>query len=253
MNYIGLLTFVWREVSRMFRVSIQTLATPLVTAILYIFIFGSVVGRRIDLISGVTYIDFVLPGIVMMNIIMAAFSHTSTSIYFSRFIHSIEEILVSPLSYFEMILGFAIPGVVRGLVVGIGVYVLALYFTTATIEHFGLFMLYATTVALIFSLLGMLVGLFSNHFEHLAILNTFVIMPFIFLGGVFNSITMLPGKLQAIIRFNPFFYFVDGIRFAMIGIREANAGVGAGIIIVLVVVFGFMVWYLFKIGYRIKT
>jgi len=184
----------------MFRVSIQSLVTPLITASLYIFIFGFVVGQRISLISGVAYIDFVLPGIVMMNIIMSSFSHTSSSVYLQRFLRSIDEILIAPFSYLEIIVGFAVGGIVRGIIVGLGVYFLALYFTAATIAHFWLFLFYSVSIAVIFSLLGMLVGLWSNHFEHLAILNTFLIMPLIFLGGVFTSVAMLPAKIQLFVK-----------------------------------------------------
>lgn len=251
-NVIGFYTLVCREISRMLRVTIQSLVTPWITAVLYIFIFGSVVGPRIGLVANENYIDFVLPGIVMMNIVMSAFSQSSSSIYLQRFTRSIEEILTAPLSYLEIIIGFAVGGVLRGLLVGLGVYVLALFFTTATIAHFWLFFAYALGIAVIFSLTGMLAGLFSNHFEHLALLNTFVIMPLIFLGGVFNSITMLPETIQTFVRFNPFFYFVDGLRFAMIGVRESNAFAGALIIIFLIVSLASLVWYFFKIGYRIK-
>ena len=251
-NLVGCYTLIIREISRMVRVTVQSLVTPWITAVLYIFIFGSVVGSRIGPIAGKNYIDFVLPGIVMMNIVMSAFSQSSSSIYLQRFIRSIEEILIAPLSYFEIIIGFAVGGVLRGLLVGLGVYVLALFFTTATIAHFWLFLAYAFGIAVIFSFTGMLMGLLSNHFEHLALLNTFVIMPLIFLGGVFNSITMLPLYIQTFVRFNPFFYFVDGLRFAMIGIRESNAFIGALIIVFLMVSLATLVWYFFKIGYRIR-
>jgi len=251
-NAVGLYTLIEREIARMARVTIQSLITPWITATLYIFIFGSVVGSRIGLIVGRPYIDFVLPGIVMMNIVMSAFSQSSSSIYLQKFIHSIEEILVAPLSYLEIVIGFAVGGILRGLLVGLGVYVLALFFTTATIAHFWLFLAYALGVAMIFSFTGMLAGLLSNHFEHLALLNTFVIMPLIFLGGIFNSITMLPDKIQVFVRLNPFFYFVDGLRFSMIGVRESNAFVGALIIAFLIILLGALVWYCFKIGYRIK-
>lgn len=251
-NWIGLYTLIKRNVLRMLRVSIQTLFTPWITATLYIFVFGLVVGARIGLIEGVSYIDFVLPGIVMMNIIMSSFGHTSSMVYMQRFTRSIEEILVAPFSYIEMIIGFAIGGIIRGLIVGLGVYALALLFTSATIEHFWLFLLYAISISIIFSFIGMIVGILSNHFEHLTILNTFVIMPFIFLGGVFNSVSMMPEAVQGFIKLNPFFYFVDGIRFAMIGISESNLLLGWVIIIFLIFISGFIVWYFFKTGYKIR-
>lgn len=252
MNIIGLNTLIAREIGRMFRVAIQTLVTPWISALLYIYIFGYVVGQRINLIGGVRYIDFVLPGLVMMNIISSSFAHTSSSVYFMRFVRFIEEILVAPLSYLEMIIGFVVGGVVRGIIVGLGVYIIAIFFTSASIEHFGLFLFYSVSIAIIFSLLGMLVGLWAKTFEQLIILNTFVILPLTFLGGVFNSIHMLPESIQRFTRANPFFYFVDGLRYAMIGIRESSSIIGLFIIALLIFGLGYLVWYLFKIGYRIR-
>jgi ABC-2 type transport system permease protein len=253
MNKIGLYMLVRREVERTFRVITQTLVTPWISAVLYIFIFGSVVGKRIDLIAGVSYIDFVLPGILMMNVIASAFGASSSSLYFKRFIRDIEEMLVAPLSHLEMILGFVISAVIRSVIIAVGIFFIALFFTNETsIAHFGLFVFYTMAVSAIFALLGLLVGLWSNGFEQLNILTTFVITPFTFLGGVFYSIEMLPEKLQLIAVWNPFFYFVDGIRYSMIGISEANTAIGLTLIIGLVLGLTGLVTYLFKIGWRIR-
>lgn len=253
MNIIGLQTFIEREIQRSFRVYIQTLLSPWINALLYILIFGVVVGSKIDLIAGITYIDFVLPGILMLNLIGSSFAQTSSSLYFQRFAKHIEEILVAPLSHFEMIAGYVVGGVARGMIVGIGVYVIALIFSAATIAHFGLFLLYTIAVSIIFSLLGLLVALWAQNFEQLSILNVFVITPLTFLGGVFNSISMLPEKLQILVKFNPFFYFVDGLRYAMVGIREGSALIGWCVIMGLILLFGGLVWRLFSIGWRLRT
>jgi ABC-2 type transport system permease protein len=252
MNTIGLATLIIREVERFTRVGIQTLISPWINALLYILIFGFVVGSRIELISGVRYIDFVLPGIVMLNLIASSFSQTSSSMYFQRFARHIEEVLVAPLSYMEMVVGFVFAGVLRGLIVGVGVYIIALFFSVATIAHFGLFLIYSVAVAIIFSLLGLLVGLWSDSFEQLTILNTFLITPLTFLGGVFNSAEMLPEKAQLLIRLNPFFYFVDGLRYSMIGVSEADSMIGAVVISVLILLLGISVLHLFRVGYRLR-
>jgi len=237
---------------RFVRVPIQTLIAPWISAILYIFIFGLVVGSKIDLIAGVQYIDFVLPGILMMNIMMAAFSQTSSSLYFQRFARHIEEILVAPLSHLEMIVGYVVSGIVRGLVVGLGIYVVAILFSAATIANLGLFLFYMVSVSIIFSLIGILIGLWSEQFEHLQILNVFVIMPLSFLGGVFNSITMLPEVVQTIVRFNPLFYLIDGIRYSMIGISESNLFTGYILIVVSIVFLTSLVLYLFHISWKLR-
>jgi len=253
MNVIGLKTFIYQEIQRFTRVWIQSLVSPWINALLYILVFGVIVGARIQLISGVRYIDFVLPGIVMLNIISSAYMQGSFGLYFKRFARHIEELLIAPFSHLEMLMGFLVASVLRGLIVGFGVYVIALFFTTSTISHVFLFLFYSISVATIFSLVGLIVGLWSNNFEEVSILNTFLIMPLTFLGGVFNSVSMLPEKAQIFVRLNPFFYFVDGLRYSMIGISEANVWVGLAIIFGLIFGLGWVVWYLFKIGWRLRT
>lgn len=251
-NWIGLGTFVRREIQRTFRVGIQTIVTPLITALLYIFVFGSVVGSRIDLINGVPYIKFVLPGILMMNVIMSAFGSASSSVYFKRFIRDIEEILVAPFSYLEMVLGFIAGAVSRAVIVGAGIYLVAIFFTGASISHIGLLFWYVLSVSIVFALLGIIVGLWANGFEQLNVLNTFIITPLSFLGGMFYSLSMLPEGMRTVVLFNPFFYFMDGIRFAMIGVQESDPLIGNAIIIGLIVILTVIVWRLFASGWRIR-
>ena len=252
-NWIGLYTFIRREVERTFRVSVQTILSPLISAALYIFIFGFVLGQRIELIAGVPYITFVFPGILVMNVITSAFSSSSSALYFGRFIRSIEEMLVSPFSYFEMLVGLVVSAVARAVLVGIGILIIGILFGAVTIAHFWLFLFYSAAVATIFALIGILVGLWAKGFEQLNVLNTFVIMPFTFLGGMFYSVSFLPETVRAIVFANPFFYFIDSIRYTMIGVHESNLAIGATLIVGLVVVLGILVWYLFKIGWRLRS
>ncbi len=253
MNSIGVFTFIRRELERLKRVGIQTLVTPWISALLYIVIFGEIVGRRIGVIAGVNYIDFVVPGLLMMNVMQSAFMHASSSLYFARFLRNIEEILTAPFSYGEIIASYLISGVLRAAIVGSGVYVIALFFTVATIYHFWLFLFYILAVSAVFSLAGLLVGLWAENFEQLSIPTTFVIMPLSFLGGMFNSIHMIPERFQMAVKLNPFFYFVDGIRYSMIGVSESNRAVGVSMIVALLILLGAWVWILFKRGYKIKT
>lgn len=252
-NWVGLQTIVRREIERFLRVAGQTLVTPWISALLYIFVFGQVVGQRIDQIGGVSYIDFVLPGVLMMNVIGAAFGQSSSSIYFARFARHIEELLVSPLSYLEMIIGFTVGVIARALVVGLGIYVIAIFFSAATIQHFWLFLFYIVGVSIVFGFLGILVGLWAKGFEQLGILGTFVITPLSFVGGVFNTIDMLPPTLQTLALWNPFFYFIDGIRYSMIGVHEASLMTGVIVTIVLILALGVLTEYLFRRGYGLRT
>lgn len=242
-----------REVERTIRVVVQTLVSPVMSATLYIFIFGYVIGSRIEAVNGVSYITFVFPGILMLNVITASFSSSSSSLYFARFVRSVEEILVSPFSYVEMIFGYMLGSMFRAIIVAVLIVIVGLFFGAVTLVNPLGFALYIVSVAAIFSLLGILVALWAQSFEQLTILNTFVITPFIYLGGIFYSIAMLPEKAQLLTKLNPFFYFVDGIRSTMIGVSEANAFVGLTVIIGLLLVLGSLVFYLFKIGWHIRT
>ncbi|MDP2676144.1 MAG: ABC transporter permease [bacterium] len=251
-NWVGMYMLVWREVERFFRVAVQALLAPWISALLYIFVFGFIVGGRIDTIAGAPYIDFVLPGILMMSVISSAFSQTSFSLYIQRFTRSIEEILITPFSHVEMIIGCVVSGIARGVLVGLGVFLIAVFFNAANIAHFGLFIFYLLSVSVVFSLLGLLVSVWADNFEHLNIWTVFVITPLSFLGGVFNSITMLPPFLQTVVRLNPFFYFIDGVRYSMIGVHEASALLGFGIIFSLIIFLSFAVYILFRKGYGLR-
>jgi len=249
---MGVYMLIRRETDRFFRVAMQAFLTPWISALLYIFIFGFIVGQRISVIGGISYIEFVLPGILMMNVISSAFSQTAFTLYIQRFTRSIEEILAAPFSHAEMIIGYVVSGIFRGVIVGLGIFIIAIFFHAANISHAGLFIFYVLAVSVVFSLVGLIVALWADNFEHLNILNIFVIMPLSFLGGVFNSISMLPPLMQHVVRFNPFFYFIDGIRYSMIGVRESHAIIGAVIIIGLMAGLTVLVYYLFRKGYGLR-
>jgi len=188
-----------------------------------------------------------------MNVILASFAGSSSAMYMKRFMKDIEEILVSPLSYIEMIIGLIIGTVTRSLIVALGIFILAVLFGGATITHIPLFLFYILAISIAFSLLGIIVGLWAKGFESFTVISTFVITPLSFLGGVFYSVDMLPANLRFIVAYNPFFYFTDGVRYSMIGLREGSAGVGYAMIIGSIFVLGATVWYLFKIGWRIRS
>jgi ABC-2 type transport system permease protein len=212
-----------------------------------------VVGQRIDTIGGVPYITFVFPGILIMNVISSAFSQTSSSLYFQRFARHIEEILVAPLSHLEMILGYIAGALARGVVVGVGIVIIGIFFGAVAMYNVPLFVFYMVMISVVFGLIGLLVGLWSDGFEQLALLNTFVIMPLSFLGGMFNSIDMLPPIMQKVVVWNPFFYFIDGVRYSMTGISESHIGLGMSIIIICSFALGSLVWVLFERGWRLRS
>ena len=242
-----------REYERTLRVAIQTLVAPVISAALYIFIFGMVIGTRIDDFAGVPYIEFVFPGVLMLSIINASFSSASSSLYFMRFTRGIEEILISPFAYLEMLVGFVGSAVVRALMVAFLILGVGLAFGAVSLVNPVGFVLYTMAIASIFAMLGIITALWAEGFEQLQSLNTFVITPLTYLGGIFYSITFLPELAATITRFNPFFYFADGIRSSMIGYSEANTMIGLIVIAGLVVVLGATVTRLFQKGWKIRS
>lgn len=251
-NWIGLWTIVRREWSRLMRVPIQAFLAPWISALLFIFIFGFVVGGRIAHIGGHRYLEFVLPGIVMLNIVNAAFLQSSSQIYFSRFLRYVEESLVSPLSYAEMIAGILSVVIVRAVITALGILAIAAVFGATSMGAVAEFLFWIVSVSVVFGLLGIVIGLWANNFEQLTILNVFFIQPLSFVGGVFNTVSMLPGWLRWMAFGNPFFYFINGLRHAMIGFSEAPPGLGIVITLGLAAFLAVTVWRLFSIGYGLR-
>jgi len=253
MNTIGLYTMFRREVARTMRVAIQTLVAPVVSAALYIFIFGTVIGSSIDDFAGVPYITFVFPGILMLSIINASFSSASSSLYFMRFTRGIEEVLIAPFSYLEMLLGFVGGAIARSLMVAALILAVGLAFGAVQLQHPLAFVGYVAMISAIFAMLGIIVALWAEGFEQLQALNTFVITPLTYLGGIFYSITMLPPLAATITSYNPFFYFADGIRSSMIGYSEANSAIGLIVTLGLVLILGTIVVRIFQKGWKIRA
>lgn len=252
MNLVRLQSVTKREVQRFWRIPIQTMISPWISATLYILVFGVIIGSRIDFLDNIDYIDFVFPGILMMQLIGGAYGQSSHSLFFHRWIKTIQEMLASPLSYTEIIAGYVIGSVSRALIVGAGVYVIALIFTDATPANIPLFLFYVVIIATLFSLVGLFIGLWAEKMEQLNMLQTFIITPLIYVGGVFNSIDMLPENIHWLVRLNPFFYMVDGIRYSMIGYSESNLVFGAIFLSGSAIVLFAIITYLFRIGWKLR-
>lgn len=252
-NWIGLYTMMYREVRRTMRVMTQTLIAPTMSAALYIFIFGTVIGSRIADFNGVPYISFVFPGVLLMTVINASYASASSQLYFMRFSRSIEELLITPFSYLEMLIGLVGSSVMRVLLVSVLVLLVGVLFGAVTLVSPLLFVVYVIGIASIFAMLGILVALWAESFEQLQVLNTFIITPLTYLGGIFYSVTFLPPLAATITHFNPFFYFADGLRSSMIGYSEANSTAGLILLIVLVLGFATLVTTLFKRGWKIRS
>jgi ABC-2 type transport system permease protein len=253
-NWIGLWTIIRREWSRVLRVPIQAFLAPWISALLFIFIFGFVVGGNIRQIGGHRYIEFVLPGVLMLNVVNAAFLQATSQIYFQRFLRYIEETLVSPLSYVEMIIGSLAMTIVRSVVTALGILLIGAAFGATSVDHIPEFLFWVVGVAVIFGLLGIIVGLWAKNFEQLTMLNVFFITPLSMVGGVFNTMSMLPPWMKWIAWGNPFYYLVNGIRHAMIGYTDGVdlLPIGVAVTLGLMAVMGVTVWRLFSVGYGLR-
>lgn len=250
----GFGTLVKREVLRYFVVWSQTLVPPLISSTLFIFVFGLSIGPSLNrLVEGVSYLEFLIPGLVMMQLIESSYANTSSSLFISRWHNIIQEILLSPLSYFEMVLALLVGGITRGILVGTGVWAVSLGFTRFAFQNCFIVLYFFLTVTVIFSLLGLLVGLWADGFEKLSFWSTFVLTPLVYFGGVFHSLEMVPPAFQWLTRLNPIFYLVSGLRYGMIGVSDAPVGLGMVIALVMGISLFVIVERLFRKGYKLRS
>ncbi|MEX0619852.1 MAG: ABC transporter permease [Pseudohongiellaceae bacterium] len=221
-RYIAFETIVIKEVRRFSRIWLQTLVPPAITICLYFVIFGNLIGRRIGEMDGVDYMDFIVPGLIMMAVIQNSYSNVVSSFFSHKFQHSVEELLVAPVPNYVILLGFVVGGMGRGLSVGAIVTVVAIIFTDLQIIHPLLTVSVILMTSMVFSLAGFINALFANSFDDISIVPTFVLTPLIYLGGVFYSITLLPTFWQVLSGFNPIFYMVNTFRYGILGVSDVN-------------------------------
>jgi ABC-2 type transport system permease protein len=209
-----------REVSRFVRVWTQTLLAPLLTSALYILVFGYGLGSRIREAAGVPYLEFILPGLVLMNIITAAYGNTSTSLFDAKRDRYIDDVLISPMTSLQMALAYVLGGVVRGLLVGAGTFALAMPLAGLPAKYPLLLMATALAASVIFASGGVVAGVLATRIDHIFFLTNIVIQPLAFLGGIFYAVDMLPDPLRVATYFNPVFYAIDAFRFAALGVSD---------------------------------
>jgi ABC-2 type transport system permease protein len=252
-NNITFFSLVKREIARFSKVAIQTIFAPLISTGLYLIIFSYSFQNREVAGYGVPYIDFIVPGLIMMSLIQNSFANTSSSLIGAKYNGIIIDFLLAPFSYIELTLGFMIGGMVRGLVVGSVTYLVATFFYGGSVAYPFLALFFAVLVSSIFSLFGIVAGLWAEKFDHVSIFSNFFITPLTFLSGVFYSVKGLPGIWSEVSLFNPVFYMVDAVRFAFIGQSDMAPAFSALIIGSLAVILLLVVTYLFKIGYKVKS
>ncbi|HEV7776664.1 MAG TPA: ABC transporter permease [Luteibacter sp.] len=253
LNMVALGTIVRREVARIMRIWTQTLIPPAITMTLYFVIFGKLVGARIGQMHGFTYMQYIVPGLVMMSIITNSYGNISSSFFGAKFGRFVEEMLVSPMPNWVILLGYITGAVTRGLVVGVLVLCIALFFTDLHIAHPFITFFSVLLGATVFSLAGFVNAVFAKKFDDIALVPTFVLTPLTYLGGVFYSIDLLGEPWRTISLVNPILYMVNAFRFGVLGVSDVQVGVAFAVMIAFVIGLSALALTLLKRGVGLRS
>ena len=252
-NYIGFKTLVHKEVSRVFRIWKQTILPPVITSVIYFLIFGTFIWSQIKEISGVSYMEFIIPWLMMMWAITASYANVSSSFFGAKFQKSIEEVLVSPITDWMIILAFICGWILRWMIIWTIVFIVAMFFTDITISNYLVTFLFLFFTSSLFSLLWLFNWFFANSFDDVNIIPTFVITPMIYLWWVFYSLEFLSPIWQLVSKFNPIFYMVDWLRYGILDISEMPIYYSLAAIVFFNFVFFMINLKLMKKGYWLRT
>lgn len=251
-NIISFNTIKNKEITRILRIWPQTILPPIVTVILYFFIFGNLIGNRLGNMTGYSYMQYIIPGLTMMAVITNSYSNVVSSFFASKFQKSIEEILISPTYNSTIILGFITGGIFRSLIIFIFIMITAQFFSNFYIYNNTIFILSYLLTTVIFSLIGFINGLFAKKFDDISIIPTFILTPMIYLGGIFYSIELLPEKFVPFMKINPIFYIVNLFRYSILGISEINITYAIFFMLILIVILYYLSLNILSKGYEIK-
>ncbi|MCL5256163.1 MAG: ABC transporter permease [Gammaproteobacteria bacterium] len=252
--YFTALKTIWiKECTRFLRIWVQTLVPPAITMTLYFIIFGSLIGSRIGEMGGVSYMEFIVPGLIMMSVITNAYSNVASSFFSAKFQRNLEEMLVAPVSNITIILGYVGGGVARALLVAIIVTLVSGFFVPLQIQSITMIIATVILTATLFALGGLLNAMFAKSFDDISIIPTFVLTPLTYLGGVFYSITLLPSFWQGVSQFNPIIYMVNGFRYGFIGVSDIQPMIAIAVLLVFNAAFFTLAWYLLKRGTGVRT
>ncbi len=249
----GWQTLFYKELLRFWSVGFQTVAAPILTAILYLLIFGHVLEDHVKVFNSVAYTAFLVPGLVMMSVLQNAFANSSSSLIQSKIMGNLVFLLLTPLSYWNWFFAYVASAVVRGLVVGAGVFVATAWFTRPSFAAPLWILVFALLGAGLMGTLGLIAGLWAEKFDQLAAFQNFVIMPMTFLSGVFYSIQSLPPFWRGVSHLNPFFYMIDGFRYGFFGLSDASPWLSLGVVGTALAASGAVAVNLLRIGYKIRS
>lgn len=252
-SFQGFYTLFYKELLRFWKVSFQTISAPILTAMLYLLIFSHVLESRVTVYHGLSYTAFLVPGLIMMSVLQNAFANSSSSLIQSKITGNIIFVLLPPLSHWEFFFAYMAAAAVRGVCVGLGVYLVTLIFIAVPPYSFIWLMTFMTLGSALLGVLGIIAGIWAEKFDQLAAFQNFIIMPFTFLSGVFYSIHSLPPFWQNVSHFNPFFYMIDGFRYGFLGHSDMNPWLSFSIIGSAFLILSLFTVYLLKSGYKLRS
>ncbi|WGE34249.1 ABC transporter permease [Actinobacillus genomosp. 1] len=253
MNLTGFFTLSAKESRRIIRIWRQTLVPPIITTTLYFLIFGKLIGGRIGEMNGVGYMQFIAPGLVMMNAITASYVNTASSFFLSKFTRNFEELLVSPLSTHNIIWGYVMGSIVRGGLAGILVMLVALCFVSFDIYSWTIILLTLLMTTVAFALGGLINAVYAKSFDDVGLIPTFVLTPLTYLGGVFYSISLLPEFWQTVSKFNPIVYMINGFRYGFLGISDVSVSYTFVVLILFITVLYYIAFSLIEKGVGLRS
>jgi len=253
MNAVGLWTLVKREMKRSFQIINQVIWPPIISTLLYVFVFGLALGSRIKGIQGVSYAQFLLPGLVMMQVIDGAYGESSSSVFQARFTLAIQEMLVAPMSPGEIVFGYVFGSVLRAFLIANVIMVLGVLLLHTAPAHWLLYALVLVAVAVLFSALGIIFGLMAEKYDNIAVLTTFAITPLVFVGGVFTSIHLLPPLVARLSLLNPIFYTIDAFRYSYTGQSDVGLRISLAVVAVLMVIAYAVAYAMVRAGHKLRT
>jgi len=252
-NRVALWTLVKREMIRSLKIINQVIWPPIISTLLYVFVFGLALGSSIKSVQGVSYAQFLIPGLIMLQTIDSSYGECSSSVFQGRFMNSIQEMLIAPMSAFEIVFGYVLGSLVRAYFIAGLITILGAVLVHTWPQDWLLYVVVLTLVSILFSSMGLIFGLMAEKFDHLAVLTTFVITPLTFVGGVFTSAQMLPPVLRALELFNPIFYTIDAFRRSYTGVSYLPLQASLGAIALLAVIALGIALRMMAVGYKLRT
>jgi len=252
-NPVGLATLVKRELVRTYKVINQVIWPPIITTILYVLVFGLGLGSQVRAIQGVPYAAFLIPGLIMLQVIDQTYGESSSSLFQGRFMLSIQELLVSPLSALEIVTGFLVAAILRAIAIAFLILAVGFFMVHTLPQSWLLFFVMTVLVAGLFGSIGIIFGLLAEKFDHIAVFTTFVITPLVFVGGVFTSAEFLPPLVREVSLFNPMFYMIDAFRYSFTGHSDVPLSLSIGIVVTLTLASFAVALRMTALGYKLRV